>query len=124
MLKHRIPTCEPAFRVNSLCVRTHHGAASDCSRTVRVAFTAPAASSAKGRAAQKKRCRTVGREVVVRCLDDDDEILTYHSINDFKRAWPTVRIVTTKSFPKTIERDGRKYLAEVVEQPDLEGEVW
>jgi len=78
--------------------------------------------SEKGRAAQKKRCRTVGREVVVRCLDDEDDVMTFHSINAFDRAWSTDS--NTKSFPKTLERDGRKYRAEVVKQPDLEGEVW
>ena len=65
--------------------------------------------SAKGRAAQKKRCRTVGREVVVRCLDDEDDVMTFHSINAFDRAWSTDSIA--KSFPKTLQRDGRKYRA-------------
>ena len=80
--------------------------------------------SAKGHAAQKKSARTRGRNVIVRCLDDEDEIMTYHSMSDFKRAWPTVRSVQMKCFPMALERDGRKYRAEVVKQPDLEGEVW
>jgi len=81
--------------------------------------------SAKGREAQKRKARTQGRNVIVRCLDDDeDEIMTYHSKNDFKRAWPTVGSVETSRFPKRMERDGRKYRADVEAQPDLEGEVW
>ena len=47
--------------------------------------------------------------------------MTYHSKGAFQRAWPTVRSVETKYFPKTMERDGRTYRAEVVAQKDLEG---
>ena len=78
--------------------------------------------SANGRAARKKSNRTKGRNVIVRCLDDEAEILNYHSVGAFNRAWSSTGGV--KSFPKSLERDGRKYRAEVEAQPDLEGEVW
>jgi len=39
--------------------------------------------SEKGRAARKKANRTKGRNVIVRCLDDENDVLTYHSVGAF-----------------------------------------
>jgi len=79
--------------------------------------------SKKGLAYRKKQGITQGRSVKVRCLDNDNVVL-YHAIDAFRRDWPSAKWIKRTDFPRTLERDGRKYVAELVEQPDLEGEVW